>query len=232
MSQNSEQIEAKLCAYLEGELDDAGRVEIEKHLQQNPAHRKLLVEVGKTRNLLRALPREPAPPDICEAFQGQLERSVLLADLDDEGGSSSMKINRWPQYLAVAAVVMLAAGLGMVVYFGLPSGTRDGTYVIDSGGASPAKTEDGPVTRSVAPVDNTSSLTAKPDAAPTNFARSTDRDGAASFELAPNTLEKKKLAEAISPTVPPAASGPAAPAEELNVLARRVQGSWQLKERR
>src|SRR3954454_22396026 len=131
MSQNSEQIEAKLCAYLEGELDESGRAEIEKHLQQNPAHRKLLAEVGQTRGLLRALPREPAPPDICEAFQGQLERSVLLSDLDDEAGASSMKINRWPQYLAVAAIVMLAAGLGLVVYFGLPSGAHDRNYAVN-----------------------------------------------------------------------------------------------------
>src|SRR5947208_14074375 len=109
MSQNSEQIEAKLSAYLEGELDEQGRAEIEKHLQQNPAHRKLLVEVGKTRDLLRGLPRERAPADICEAFQGQLERSVLLADLDDGAGGSAMRTNRWPQHLAVAAVVVLAA---------------------------------------------------------------------------------------------------------------------------
>src|SRR5437764_1190677 len=60
MSQNSEQIEAKLCAYLDGELDEQGRAEIEKHLEQNPAHRKLLSEVGKTRGLLRTLPRERA----------------------------------------------------------------------------------------------------------------------------------------------------------------------------
>src|SRR5918993_3972909 len=101
MAQNSEQIEAKLCAYLEGELDEAGRAEIEKHLQQNPAHRKLLAEVGKTRGLLRALPRESAPPDICEAFQGQLERSVLLANFDDHAEGTALRINRWPQYFAV-----------------------------------------------------------------------------------------------------------------------------------
>src|SRR5438874_12474255 len=92
MSQNSEQIEAKLCAYLEGELDEQGRAEIEKHLEQNPAHRKLLSEVGKTRGLLRTLPRERAPADICEAFQGQLERSVLLSDFADAGSGSSRRV--------------------------------------------------------------------------------------------------------------------------------------------
>src|SRR5437762_1407777 len=58
MPQSSEQIEAKLCAYLEGELDEQGRAEIEKHLAGNPAHRKLLAEVAGTRDLLRALPRD------------------------------------------------------------------------------------------------------------------------------------------------------------------------------
>ena len=33
MAQNSEQIESKLCAYIEGELDDRGRAEIERHFR-------------------------------------------------------------------------------------------------------------------------------------------------------------------------------------------------------
>src|SRR5687767_11529705 len=121
MFQSSEQIEAKLCAYLEGELDEAGRAEIEKHLQANPAHRKLLEEVSRTRDLLRGLPREPAPPDICETFQGQLERSVLLDDAPDRASESVMRIGHWRQYMAVAAILILAVGLGLVIYFGLPS---------------------------------------------------------------------------------------------------------------
>src|SRR5207237_9303442 len=83
MPQNSEQIEAKLCAYLEGELDEQGRAEIEKHLQANPAHRKLLAEVAGTRDLVRGLPREAAPADLCATLQGHLARSVLLCDTSD-----------------------------------------------------------------------------------------------------------------------------------------------------
>src|SRR5437764_819718 len=165
MSQNSEQIEAKLCAYLDGELDEQGRAEIEKHLEQNPAHRKLLSEVGKTRGLLRTLPRERAPADICEAFQGQLERSVLLSDFEDAGSGSSMRINRWPQHLAVAAVVVLAAGLGLVVFFGLPSGAPQSHYAAvgvrtgEGGGA--AKTEDG-IVRAPANADGASTVPSAP----------------------------------------------------------------------
>ena len=39
---NTEQIEAKLCAYVDGELDAAGRAEIEQHLAANPQHRALV----------------------------------------------------------------------------------------------------------------------------------------------------------------------------------------------
>src|SRR5213080_4211599 len=124
MSQSSEQIEAKLCAYLEGELDEQGRAEIEKHLQANPAHRKLLAEVAGTRDLVRALPREAAPADLCETLQGHLERSVLLGDAADEQAASRMRIGRWRPILAMAAMIVLAVGLGLVIYFGLPSAAR------------------------------------------------------------------------------------------------------------
>jgi hypothetical protein len=249
MAQNSEQIEAKLCAYLEGELDEAGRAEIEKHLQQNPAHRRLLAEVGKTRDLLRALPREPAPPDICEAFQGQLERSVLLADLNTEQSTTSMKINRWPQYFAVAAVVMLAAGLGLVVYFGLPSSAPRGTYATGGGaggGAAVAPVEDGVAKRSdaEAPAPPTTSAIATtelaavppdPGAVPPTIAP-IKRETAAAPQEETAELGKRSLNEGLVMAQKPAASAPAAPAapslaQDLPTLARRVQGAWEPVER-
>src|SRR3954467_5849937 len=115
---NTENIEARLCAYVDGELDAAGRAEIEQHLKTNPQHQKLMQELTRTRDLLRSLPRERAPADITEALQGQLERSVLLDDSDmDRAGDMRIHINRWPQFLAVAAILLLAVGLAAVVYF-------------------------------------------------------------------------------------------------------------------
>jgi protein involved in polysaccharide export with SLBB domain len=241
MSQNSEQIEAKLCAYLEGELDESGRAEIEKHLQQNPAHRKLLAEVGKTRDLLRALPRESAPPDICEAFQGQLERSVLLADLDDGAGSSTLKINRWPQYLAVAAVVMLAAGLGLVVYFGLPSGRPNQSYVIGGGAVANRGTNEEAATSQPTFADGantaltrggtTPDTSARPTTSANEFYTQSGRD-AGGFAGMPGQLARTNLSESAAVVAAPAASAPAAATTgDLTVLAKRVQGSWDPKER-
>jgi hypothetical protein len=142
MSQSSEQIEAKLCAYLEGELDEEGRAEIEKHLAANPAHRKLLAEVARTRELVRALPRESAPGDLCETLQGQLERSVLLDDAPDAHSHTAMRIGRWRPILAMAAMVALASGLAAVVYFGLPGGaTQHASKVVST--TSPASAPSG-----------------------------------------------------------------------------------------
>jgi len=119
---NTENIEAKLCAYIDGELDAQGRAEIEKHLAANPQHRTLIEELSKQRDLLRELPREGAPEEILEALQSQMERSVLLGDDDAGGQAETMKIQRWPQVFAMAAMVLLTVGLGVVIYFVLPRG--------------------------------------------------------------------------------------------------------------
>ncbi len=122
MAENSENIEAKLCAYVEGDLDEAGRIEIERHLEAHPTHRRLLAELIATRDLLRYLPREQAPADLAETFNAQLERSELLDGPGVDALAPSMRINLLPRLLAVAAIVLLGAGLGVVVYFALPRG--------------------------------------------------------------------------------------------------------------
>jgi anti-sigma factor RsiW len=76
MSENFETIEARLCAYVEGELDEQGKAEIEKHLLANPHHRRLLDELSAQRTLLRRLPRDPAPPELAESFKRHHESAA------------------------------------------------------------------------------------------------------------------------------------------------------------
>src|SRR5262245_58072052 len=114
MAQNQEQIEARLCAYIDGELDAAERAEIEKHLASNPVHRKLIEELTGQRDLLKGLPREKAPAEISETLQSQLERSVLLGTPGEAMDEPILRINRWPQRGAIAAIIMLTAGLGFL----------------------------------------------------------------------------------------------------------------------
>lgn len=120
MSNNQEIIEARLAAYVDSDLDAQERAEIEAHLAQHPQHRRLLDELRKGREFLRGLPREAAPPELVEAFNGQLERSVLL-DGAGEFEEPRMRVGRWPQIFAAAAIFFLTVGLAGVVYFALPN---------------------------------------------------------------------------------------------------------------
>ncbi len=119
MSQNAEHIEAKLCAYIDGALEPAELAEIEKHLVANPAHRQVIEELKQMRQMVLDLPRAAAPPDIAETIQGHLERAVLLNNDADEH-HSDLRINRRPQMMAIAAILLLATGLSIVVYSMLP----------------------------------------------------------------------------------------------------------------
>ena len=117
----TEDIEAKLAAFVDGELDEAGRAEIEKHLVANPQHRELIAELAQQRDLLMGLPRASAPADIAETINAQLERSALLGNVEDEVEAANMRISRWPQIRAIAAVLMLVLGLAAVIWALLPS---------------------------------------------------------------------------------------------------------------
>lgn len=125
MGPSTEDIEAKLAAFVDGELDAAGRDDIEKHLLANPQHRKLLDDLMRGRALLRDLPREGAPPEILDSIQGHLERRLLLdeesAAVAGRRGSGGLR-----RFMAVAAVLMLTATLGLVIYSVLPSGKTGG----------------------------------------------------------------------------------------------------------
>ncbi len=114
MPEEIENIEARLCAYIDGELDETARREIERHLQSNPQHRRLMEEMARARKLLQDLPRASAPLEIEEALHSHLERSVLLDD--SPAGSAPLRISRWPQIIAAAAIILLAAGLGLIVW--------------------------------------------------------------------------------------------------------------------
>jgi anti-sigma factor RsiW len=120
MSQNQEIIEARLCAYIDDELDASGRAELEKHLAANPQHQRLIEELRRTSALIHNLPHESAPPELAEAFHAHLERSVLLEGVSDDVAAADLKAPRWPQLVAMAAITLLTIGLGIVVYFALP----------------------------------------------------------------------------------------------------------------
>jgi hypothetical protein len=120
MADGIEQIESRLAAYIDGELADADRAEIEKYLAANPSHRQLIMELKQQRAQIASLPRESAPVEVLDHLQSHLERQALLENVED--GADSMRINRWPQWTAVAAMLLLTVGLGALVFSVLPGG--------------------------------------------------------------------------------------------------------------
>src|ERR1041385_4386348 len=116
MDDQTEQIEAKLAAYVDGELRGAELEEIERHLAANPSHRAMIDDLISQRRMLRQLPRESSPADLTENLQGHLEREALLAGGDAGESAVLFQINRRPQIFAAAAIILMTIGLAVVVY--------------------------------------------------------------------------------------------------------------------
>lgn len=118
MAQNTDNINALLCEYVEGTLDDAQRAEVEQQLQGNPRHRQLLDELKQASQVIQALPRAKAPPEIIEAVTAHLERSALLDPV--EPAPRVLRMSLWPRVWSAAAVVALAMGVAGGIYLALP----------------------------------------------------------------------------------------------------------------
>ena len=61
-----------------------------------------------------------AAVEVLDHLQSHLERQALLENVEE--GADSMRINRWPQWGAVAAMLLLTVGLGALVFAMLPGG--------------------------------------------------------------------------------------------------------------
>jgi hypothetical protein len=113
---NSQDIEARLCAYIDGELTPAQRADIEHHLADHPQHRQMIQDLMRTRTLVAALPRLKAPADLGEGLQGQLERSMLLGRHDEPADPWRLGSGRVHKLAVTAALMLLMIGLGSVIF--------------------------------------------------------------------------------------------------------------------
>jgi hypothetical protein len=207
VSRKEEHLESLLLAYAEGTLTPGEKAEVEAYLARHPQHRAVLDAMGASRVALRRLPKEAAPADLLEDVQAQIERSMLLGHpIDEEVAAYDMRINRWPQIRAAAAVLVLAAGLAAVIYAMLPDPRRRGPNIaINSGpaeeGATLTERDDGSAARTATPEDR--GPTARPPGVPGPVARREDRDRVVGGEGG------NRLPEATLPAVPSPAVAPA-----------------------
>jgi hypothetical protein len=117
----------------------------------------LIDQLLSERSLLRDLPRESAPPDVLSGFQGQLERSVLLDNLDTHamGTGRIERRGRW-NLVVLLALFLITLGVSVIVWIAMPP--QRGQQSI-----APPSIPEPPAT---APVDTTQSSVIAPATAP------------------------------------------------------------------
>ena len=102
----------QLSAYLDGELSPQEARRVEEAVQADADLAKELAGLRATRDLLRKLPRHRAPADFVERVVAQAERVRLM---EAPPVRAQDRPTAWARYLATAAVLLIAAGVGVVI---------------------------------------------------------------------------------------------------------------------
>jgi negative regulator of sigma E activity len=101
----------QLTAYLDGELTESQRAEVEGRISRDPEAAQLLDELRRASHAVQSLPRAAAPADFAVRIADRLEREALLGDPEMEAGRGQRPL-RWmtPLSLAAGFVLVLTAG--------------------------------------------------------------------------------------------------------------------------
>jgi anti-sigma factor RsiW len=103
VSNNNLNVDELLSAYIDGELTDAERAQVEKRLAADPAARELVAELRGLSNTLRSLPHEKMPADMRPDVMNQIrDKHVVLPRSEISLARRLM----WPA-LAIAAALLL-----------------------------------------------------------------------------------------------------------------------------
>ncbi|MEA3366900.1 MAG: zf-HC2 domain-containing protein, partial [Planctomycetota bacterium] len=117
------QVREHLSAYLDRELTAELATAVRHHLASCPECRAMLEELRATADLLGRLPAQQAPEGLADDVMREVERRMLAPQAAGEAPMQerTLAVRRarpWPRVLAVAACVALAAGIGLVAFFG------------------------------------------------------------------------------------------------------------------
>jgi hypothetical protein len=103
-----DELDALLCDYIDGTLDDSARRRIEAILEGDPVLRRRVRAMADDAKSLKSLPREGVEYDLSEGFEVRAEREMLLGDV--AGPTPASRRFRLPP-AAVAAMLLLGVGL-------------------------------------------------------------------------------------------------------------------------
>ena len=110
MSEDRDNIKELLSAYIDGEVTPEQSLAVEQAVARDPELALELHELTATRRLVTGLSRERAPRGFVRKVMARAERKHLLGDHHAGGAFAAA---RWIT-LAVAAVVLLTAGIGII----------------------------------------------------------------------------------------------------------------------
>ena len=110
-------IDELLNSFIDGELTQRHRTEVQRLISHDPQVAKRLHELQKCRMLVNSLPRAEAPADMAERVKASLDAPVFLAEkpsgFDTRRGATYLLVRK---VLAAAAMIGLVAVLGVLVY--------------------------------------------------------------------------------------------------------------------
>jgi hypothetical protein len=118
-----QQVHEHLSAYVDRELTSELSAAVRAHLDACAECRALADDLRATADLLGRLPVQAAPKHLAEDIQREIERRTILpkGGAEQQPQERSLPIARvrmGPRALAVAAAVVLAAGIGLFTYLG------------------------------------------------------------------------------------------------------------------
>jgi hypothetical protein len=109
MSENTEELEARIAAYIDGQLPPAEAARLEVFLANtDPRLAEQIIGMLNDRHRLRTLPRPAAPVDLAGRIMEQVERATLLNDAQAPDHHAPHRW--WQSKAAIAAALLLMIG--------------------------------------------------------------------------------------------------------------------------
>lgn len=135
MNADKARICQQLSAYLDGELGEAEARQVRQAVQADEDLAREMKALASVRQAVRGLAREPAGEDFVARVMEQAERTILVRPAEPRPPGTL----RWVRWLATAAVLLVAASVGILIAMALwaPPGFDDHLAYHDARPAGP-----------------------------------------------------------------------------------------------
>ncbi|MDD5133873.1 MAG: hypothetical protein PHP01_00500 [Phycisphaerae bacterium] len=134
-----EHIEEMLNSYIDGELDERSSTEVKRLIDNDKEVFALYDSLKRYKSLMDTISQTPCPEGLHENITKQLERQILLADVDSYSHRAGKRHLIVRRLMTAAAIVVLGGILSLVVMdIFVPKSSRD-KLISDAMGIKPIK---------------------------------------------------------------------------------------------